>query len=148
MGGGGGGGGHGSREADATPDFTPLIDCMFLLLMFNMFAYVLTGTRGVDVPEASYATGADPNEGITISLLEPRSVGAEAPIILGEVGGREVTPDEIKKIVEDAVADGAKKKIVIKSDKRVPYRDVLKVAQAIASVEGGSLLIAVQPPPK
>lgn len=129
---------------DVLIDFTPMIDCMFLLLMFNMMAYTLTGSTDIQVPEARYAKGEDPKDAtlITVTLGEER--GTEPRIYLGDSRtGIPSTPADIEAAVKRAAIDGHHK-IILKAEPRVPYRVILEVAQAIGAVEGTSLMIAVQ----
>lgn len=133
------------KHEEVLIDFTPMIDCMFLLLMFNMIAYTITGGKDVDVPSARFAKGADAPDAIVVAILEPKEAGGEAPMRLGGAFGEPASLEQIKAAVEDAARAGSKK-VVIKAERKVPYRFILDVAQVVGTIEGGTLLMAVQQP--
>jgi biopolymer transport protein ExbD len=137
--------GRRQKHEEVLIDFTPMIDCMFLLLMFNMVAYTITGGSDIEVPSARYAKGADAPQATAVTILAPKQPGADATYHLTGAGSPNVTLDEIKKAAQDAAAAGTKQ-VVIKAEKKVPYKYVQEVAQVIGSIDGGSLLIAVQQP--
>lgn len=140
--------GFGKRRKfeDATPDFTAMIDCMFLLLMFNMIAFTITGSSDVEVPAARYAKGADPTEAVTITILAAADRLKESTFVVGESGGGpSASLSDVQSAIESAAAEG-RRQVVIKAERTVPYRDVLAVARIAGAVEGASLLVAVQQP--
>lgn len=126
-------------------DFTPMIDCMFLLLMFNMIAYTITGGHDVNVPAARYAKGADAPKAVVVAILEPKEPQGEPPMFLGGINGKPARLEDIRAALEEAARQGSRK-VVIKAERKVPSRCILDVARLVGSVEGGSLLLAVQQP--
>jgi biopolymer transport protein ExbD len=124
-------------------DFTPMIDCMFLLLMFNMIAFTLTGSSDLDMPKARYATGNDAADATTITIRQPAAPGDPSHV---EIEGVEktgsATLEEIRTAIQQAAAEG-KMQVVIKAEKRVPIRELMDVASQVGEVEGTSLLLAV-----
>lgn len=133
------------KHDDLHIDFTPMIDSMFLLLMFNIMIFAITGTQQIQVPDAVNSKGTDTQDAVLFSIKEPSSPGGEATVFEGEVlEEKRVTLDQIKAIVERAVAQG-RKKVYIKAEKKVPYKAIMEVAGALGSaVEDGTLLLAVQ----
>lgn len=132
------------RHHDVHIDFTPMIDCMFLLLMFNMIAFVLTGSSDLDLPKAKYAKGNDAAEATTITIRQPARIGDPATIqIEGVQTERGATLAQVRAAVEQAVAKG-KTQVVLRSERLVKVRDLMDVAGEVGQVEGTSLLLAVQ----
>lgn len=131
------------KHEDVLIDFTPMVDAMFLLLMFNMIAYTITGTTDVQVPEARFAKGEDDRSAVIVTILEPKTSGGDPQIFLGDSSGKLTTPDEIRQVVEDAKIKG-NNKVVIKAERRVPYKTVLEVSQAAGATEDIMILFAVQ----
>lgn len=141
--------GDGSRKKRthefAHIDFTPMIDCMFLLLMFNMIAYTITSPKDIDVPSANYGSGADPRDAMSITLNQPK--GAEVEIHIGDSHGKLVTMSELKGEISKAIAQG-RNKVMIKAEPEIPYRFVHQIGQAVSSTEGsgGFVLLTVKQP--
>lgn len=142
---------HGRKKKKiehAEPDFTAMIDCMFLLLMFNMMVFTLTGGGiKLNIPETENAKGADAHEAIEIILKEPEQKGDDAIIVLRAADKLNASLDDVKDYLEqEKLALGSQTlQVVIKAEKKVAARDVLNVAKLVGAV-GGKILVAVQHP--
>lgn len=124
-------------------DFTPMIDCMFLLLMFNMIAFTLTGSSDLDMPKARYATGNDAADATTITIRQPTQPSEPCHVeIEGVPKQASATLEEVRKAIEEAATEG-KMQVVIKAERRVPIRELMDVASQVGEVEGTTLLLAV-----
>lgn len=124
-------------------DFTPMIDCMFLLLMFNMIAFTLTGSSDLDMPKARYATGNDAADATTITIRQPQLPGDKCRVeIEGVQQDASASMDDVRDAIRKAAAEG-KMQVVIKAERRVLIRDLMDVAGQVGEVEGTTLLLAV-----
>jgi biopolymer transport protein ExbD len=135
------------KEEEVHIDFTPMIDCMFLLLMFNMFMFVIAGSKDFDIPQAKHAKGADAHDAITLVLRSPEEPGAPAKMMIKanakEDNVADATKDDIRSILDKQFRAG-KNVVVIKAEKKVQIRDVMEVAQIVGAYKDPELLIAVQ----
>ena len=140
-----------SEERDEHIDMTPMVDVVFQLMTFMLFSTQMAGGDKVQVPPARHGVGVEETAATFISLMKPETPGAEPAIYVGigaqyDPHGKKLpsaTMDEVKKAVVDGVRDG-KAKVVLEADGAVPHGTVLKVAAAVAEVEGISLHIGVQ----
>ena len=127
---------EGRVSASTDPDLTPLINCMFLLLVFFMVATTFVNTKGlsVDLPggqEESRAT-KDMNIVIDADLLIQ---------VNGEVTPRGQLADKIRRVMEQ---DNTKN-VILECDRAVAHRLVVEVmdiargegVEAIAFAKGG-----------
>ncbi|MEE2659874.1 MAG: biopolymer transporter ExbD [Candidatus Latescibacterota bacterium] len=127
---------EGRFSASTDPDLTPLINCMFLLLVFFMVATTFVNTKGlsVDLPggqEESRAT-KDMNIVIDADLLIQ---------VNGEVTPRGQLADKIRRVMEQ---DNTKN-VILECDRAVAHRLVVEVmdiargegVEAIAFAKGG-----------
>jgi biopolymer transport protein ExbD len=64
---------------------------------------------------------------------------------LGHGEGAEVSVDQAKKAVADAVRDG-RRKVILQADGDVAHGEVLKLAAAVTEVEGVTVHVGVQEP--
>ncbi len=103
-------------------ELTPLIDMVFLLLIFFLVATTFHQTERemqIALPHASYSGP------ISTALREIIiNVDAEGNII---VSGRTVGPDDLKLMVEDAVAANPQQKVTVRGDRATAYANVVKV---------------------
>jgi biopolymer transport protein ExbD len=111
-----------SRESDAGPamDLTPIIDMVFLLLIFFLVATTFQQTERemkIALPVAS-STGP-----ISAALREiVVNVDLAGRMI---VTGREVTPEELRRIVSEAVQLNPEQKVTIRGDRQTPYAAIV-----------------------
>ena len=134
-----------TEARDEHIDMTPMVDVVFQLMTFMLFSVQMTGGEKVDVPSARHGVGVDERETTILTLLRPKAPGAEPTILLGLGEGDAATLDGAKKAVADGLREG-RRKVVLQADGAVPHGDVLKVAAAVAEVEGVTLHLGVQEP--
>ncbi len=87
---------------------------------------------GVEEPSATFLT-----------LTKPAAAGGESRLLLGHGEGPVATLDQARKAAADGAREG-RTKVVLQADGDVPYGEVLKVAAAVAQVEGITVHIGVQ----
>ncbi len=124
---------------DFSFDLTPMIDVVFLLLIFFMVstAFVdFTRRMDIELPESKSST---PVEKIRNYIIE---MGIDKKIYLnGEevtIGGLEERLKESKKDVQ------VQKSAVIKADKGLPYGDVIKVMGIVKDAKITDISVAVK----
>ena len=133
-----------TSERDEHIDMTPMVDVVFQLMTFMLFSMQVTGGEEVDVPPARHGVGVDESAATVLRLLKPARPGAEAPLLAVDKGkGVPATIEQARKFVLDGVRQG-RRKVVLQADGAVPHGTVLKVAAAMAEVEGVTLHIGVQ----
>ena len=133
-----------TEDRDEHIDMTPMVDVVFQLMTFMLFSMQISGGEEVDVPPARHGVGVDESAATILRLLKPAPPGT-APRLLLVDGGKGVpaTLDQARKFAQQGVRDG-RRKVVLQADGAVPHGEVLKVAAAVAEVEGITLHIGVQ----
>jgi biopolymer transport protein ExbD len=134
-----------TAERDEHIDMTPMVDVVFQLMTFMLFSVQMTGGEKVDVPQARHGVGVEESTATFLTLLKPAGKGGEARLLLGHGEGAPATLDRARQYVRDGVRDG-RRKVVLQADGDVPHGEVLRVATALAEVEGITLHIGVQEP--
>jgi biopolymer transport protein ExbD len=126
-------------------DMTPMVDVVFQLMTFMLFAMQVSGGEKVEVPPARHGVGVEETAATFLSMLRPDSPGAEPKVIVGIGDGPPATLDQVRQAVINGLKEG-KRKVVLQADGGVPHGDVLKLAAAVAEIEGVTIHIGVQEP--
>lgn len=115
-------GGGAQREAGPTVELTPVIDMVFLLLIFFLVATTYQQAERetrIALPEAE---AAGPISGALREIVI--NVDESGEIILG---GRTVTTDELRAAVERAVDANPDQKVSVRGDRGAAYGAVARV---------------------
>ncbi|MEX2218607.1 MAG: biopolymer transporter ExbD [Phycisphaerales bacterium] len=113
-----------ARTLDSTPslDLTPIVDMVFLLLIFFLAATTFQQTERemtVALPSASAAVP------ISAALREiVVNVDQEGRIV---IGGRATTGEELASLVKGAVAGNPEQKVSVRGDRRAAYEHIVAV---------------------
>jgi biopolymer transport protein ExbD len=134
-----------STERDEHIDMTPMVDVVFQLMTFMLFSVQMTGGEKVEVPTARHGVGVEERAATFLTLQKPAGAGAEPRLLLGHGEGPAATIDQARQFVRDGLRDG-RRKVILQADGAVPHGAVVKVASALADVEGVTLHIGVQEP--
>jgi biopolymer transport protein ExbD len=126
-------------------DMTPMVDVVFQLMTFMLFSVQMTGGEKVDVPPARHGVGVEESAATFLTLTKPAVPGGETRLLLGHGEGPAATLEEARKAVADGVQDG-RRKVILQADGDVPHGEVVKVAGAVAQVEGITVHVGVQEP--
>lgn len=129
------------KLADSEMDITPMIDCVFQLLIFFMVASNMQGGKTSDVPVARYGVGVETNRATMITIEAPNSAG-DRPRILLE-GDREADLETVRQHVAERMREG-RSQVIVKAERRVPHGFVQQVTRAITETEGVQFFIGVQ----
>lgn len=119
------------RKADAGVDLTPVIDIVFLLLIFFLVATTFQQTeREIDIALPDAEAGAP----ISVALRElVINVDREGAFV---VSGRTIAPDDLRDIVQRMVAQNAEQKVTLRADRHAAWG---AVAQALDICEGAGV---------
>ena len=106
----------------ASIELTPIIDMVFLLLIFFLVATTFHQTERemqVALPQAAFAGP------ISTSLREIIiNVDTDGNII---VSGRTISPQDLQVLIEEAVAGNPQQKVTVRGDHRTAYANVVRV---------------------
>ena len=125
-------------EEDYSLQLTPLVDVVFLLLIFFMVSTAFIDfTRRLDIqlPEAKAAQVVEKVKSFVIEM------GVDRKIYLnGKVVTMRSLESELKKAMKTATRGSA----IIKADKRLPYGNVVKVMGIVKDAKIRDIGVAVQ----
>jgi len=133
------------QERNDHIDMTPMVDVVFQLMTFMLFSVQMNGGEKVDVPPARHGVGVEESAATFLTLNKPTVAGGETRLLVGLAEGPIATLEQARQ----AVADGVKKgrhKVILEADGDVPHGEVVKVAGAIAQIEGITVHVGVQEP--
>ncbi|MDY7109836.1 MAG: biopolymer transporter ExbD [Planctomycetota bacterium] len=103
-------------------ELTPLIDMVFLLLIFFLVATTFHQTEREMQIALPAAASAGP---ITTALREiVINVDQDGQII---VGGRRIEPDDLRALVTEAVAANPEQKVTVRGDRTTAYANIVRV---------------------
>jgi len=136
-----------TEERDEHIDMTPMVDVVFQLMTFMLFSIQMNGGAKVDVPPARHGVGVEETAATFLTLLRPGVPGGEPRLLLGHGEGPIATLDQAKKAVADGAREG-RHKVILQADGEAPEGEVLNVAAAVTEVEGVTIHVGVQEPPK
>ena len=130
------GSGNSAFKTDENPDLTPLINCMFLLLVFFMVATTFVNPKGlsVDLPGGEGESRATKDLNIVID-----------PDKTIQVNGVVTQKDGLAEKIRDAMAAESSKNVILEAARSVPHAYVVQVMdiargqgiEAIAFAKGG-----------
>lgn len=136
------------EEIDAEMDITPMIDCVFLLLIFFIVCSTMEQQSPIPLAEARHGKAVGERDAIIISVMGGSA--ASAPVYLADGPVNDPLPDDegmqkekILSYIEEEQRKESKTDILIKADKSVAWRDVARVLKAVSQVEGISFHLAV-----
>jgi len=112
------------KEVDAgvSIDLTPIIDMVFLLLIFFLVATTFHQTEREMQIALPVASSAAPISTLLQELVI--NVDAEGGII---VGGRKISTGDLRTIVAEAVAANPEQKVTVRGDRATAYANVVAV---------------------
>jgi biopolymer transport protein ExbD len=140
---------------DTEIDITPMIDMVFLLLIFFLVTSRLAQQSSVELPAARYGGAISAKEAAIVTIAQD---GDEAAIFKGDsidpaqrmaMGDPAAAEAELIAYLQSELRDGsAKRHVLIKAGKEVKHKHVARVSQAVGRVLGrGRLYVAVRESP-
>ncbi|MCP4246123.1 MAG: biopolymer transporter ExbD [bacterium] len=106
----------------ANIEMTPLIDMVFLLLIFFLVATTFHQEERELQIALPFANSSGPISATLRELIV--NVDAEGSIILS---GRIVEPEDLRTVVEEAVAANPDQKVTVRGDRQAAYGDIVRV---------------------
>jgi len=134
------------KHETADMDITPMIDVVFLLLIFFIVCSTIGKTTSVQLPKAKIGVAVNPK---TATIFTLNGLEGDVVVSLGDGANakqlavdREIQRTEIIQAVELGLRQG-KTNVVIKADRRLYHGEVFRVESAAAAVPGITLNIVV-----
>ena len=126
---------------------TPMIDCVFLLLIFFLISSIPDVNTAVELAPARYGKGADPSTAVFVTIADSGGKSADVYLADGKIGASLTKdPKAQEAAVSAAVREGfknGKSSVIIKAERSVKHKEVSRVATAASLVEGIQLYLAV-----
>ncbi len=119
------------KRDDPDMDITPMIDVVFLLLIFFMVTSTMQGTPDRDIPPSISGTNANTAGYAEISISVPGGARTESNV---QLDGVPVTLDHMKSELLRMSVDG-ELKVMIFADRDVKSRSVGEIEQVVGEVE-------------
>ena len=127
-----------SERIQAYISMTPMIDVVFLLLIFFMVTstYIQTSSLNVDLPKAQ-TSDASEQQNNTLVIYQNGSI---------EWNGKSIQWEELTPLFRDLKAQNPNASIVIQGDQDVPYQSVVQAMDAarVSGIERLSLATVVK----
>lgn len=116
-----------SFVSEEAVDLTPLIDCVFQLLIFFMVTTAFIHARGLDVdlPASSQATEQQEKKDINIIIERDGRI---------EIGGEEVPSGALGARIRRAMEESRNDNVIIQADREVAQFRVVEVVDAAKGV--------------
>ena len=130
-------------ERDEHIDMTPMVDVVFQLMTFMLFTVQMSGGEKVDVPPARHGVGVEEPSRDVHGADQAGNAEGRTRLLLGHGEGAVATLDQAREAAADGVKQG-RTKVILQADGEVPHGEVLKVAAAVAQVEGVTVHVGVQ----
>jgi biopolymer transport protein ExbD len=103
-------------------ELTPLIDMVFLLLIFFLVATTFHQTEREMQIALPVASSSAPISAMMQELIV--NVDVDGQII---VGGRKIAADDLRSMVAGAVAQNPEQKVTVRGDRRTAYANIVTV---------------------
>ncbi len=108
-------------------DITPMIDCVFLLLIFFMVTSTMQGSKSITLPTARHGAGVSAQDACIVSVFNDE----EGPGLYLSDSERNNGPVDLA-AVGPYVKESGKLVLIIKADRDVPSGFIEEVARAAA----------------
>lgn len=126
------------NKKDASFNLTPLIDVVFLLLIFFMLTTTFVNLENrikVDLPTGDFAA-AEPSENIIVTLTENNTI---------YLNGKLIDPLKLTESVAAEIKDEPEKIVILEADKNVLHGKVIRVLDLLKKGGAERIAIATQP---
>ena len=130
---------------DAHFDITAMVDLVFMMNIYFLVAWIVAATAEIDLPSAKHCVAADAEKAVVITI----TAGSPPAVYLGDVHpGGALQVDEVEWRLKKAAEDGQKESppkifVLVKAEKMVRLRDLVRISAAACSVKGMKLNLAV-----
>ncbi len=136
-----------AREEDDI-DITPMIDLVFLLLIFFLVSSTPDQLTSIDLPEATHGVAVSQLDAVIFTVGEGGLDGAPIYAADGRIPGTELpdAPETRRGRILEMVQAGLredKTNVVIKGDKNVAHREIARLIKDVSQVSGMKIHLAV-----
>ncbi|MBA7571192.1 biopolymer transporter ExbD [Candidatus Atribacteria bacterium 1244-E10-H5-B2] len=126
------------NKKSARFDLTPLIDVVFLLLIFFMLTTTFVNLENrikVDLPTGDFAA-AKPSENIIVTITENNTI---------YLNGKLIDPLKLTESVAEKIKEEPEGTVVLEADKNVLHGKVIRVMDLLKKGGAERIAIATQP---
>jgi biopolymer transport protein ExbD len=128
---------------DARFDITAMVDLVFMMNIYFLVSWIVAASAEIDLPAAKHCIAADPDAAVVVTI----TAGQTPTVYLGEARpGGGIQTDEVEWRLKKASEDGQKEGktfVLVKAEKLVRLRDLVRISAAATSVKGMKLNLAV-----
>jgi len=132
---------HHLNKKSASFDVTPLIDVVFLLLIFFMLTTTFVNLENrvkVNLPSGNFAA-AEPSENIIVTITENNTV---------YFNGKLIDPLKLTESVAEKIKEEPEKIVVLEADANVLHGKVIRIMDLLKKGGAERIAIATQPAEK
>ncbi len=138
---------RGSLDHHSEFDITAMIDLVFMMNIYFLVTTITASLADINLPAATHCSPADLEDSVVITIL----AGTDRPtggILIGDdtdgepIVDAETQQREVLRAVEEGVRTQLNS-VIVRAEKDVPLRDVMRVARVAASIEGVELKVSV-----
>lgn len=130
-------GGFRRRRNAVTLDLTPLIDCIFQLLVFFLLtaSFIAAPNLGVELPKASSKTATSKHQDFVISIARDGAIRYQNKIL---------APKALIDLLREKHKTSPDARVLIRADKKAYHGDVVRVMDAAKSSGFRRLGVAIR----
>lgn len=130
------------QDEDPQINLTPLIDVVFLLLIFFMVTttFQREAQLRIEIPEASQAPRQAPAERLELVI------DSQGRYFLGQQEVVNTRPETLKSAIAKAVGENRDRPVVIRADARTPHQSVVTAMDVLAQLGVTNVSIATTRP--
>ena len=130
---------EGVRKAQSTPNLTPLIDIVFLLLVFFMLTahFVKDESIAIELPQAESAVSRDEEAALEVLLDQEGCI---------HLGGNMVAPDQLEQQLRLQLQGREKKWVTLKGDKGADLGGAVTILDAARRAGASAVDVVTERP--
>ena len=131
------GGGFRDAKAPVTLDLTPLIDCIFQLLIFFMLtaSFIATPAMGVDLPKASSKASTSQRKDLKVVVTRTGAIQFEH---------KDLTTKQLSERLSQIFKERPNARVLIQADRKSYHGTVVKVMDIAKTIGFRRLGVAIQ----
>ncbi|MFO7956681.1 MAG: biopolymer transporter ExbD [Candidatus Brocadiia bacterium] len=118
----------------------PLVDCVFLLLIFFLLTSTTARDRGLEIQLPAAATAESPREDLLrVAISEAGEIA---------LNGRTIPLDELAASIAEQFSRGGRRPVLLVADRRLPLEKVTRVIDELRRARVGALVLATRSDPR
>ncbi len=120
----------------ATIDLTPMVDIVFLLIIFFMTSSTLVKKSAIkiDLPKASSGS-SEKEQPLTLLISKDSKIHFD---------NQEIQEENLQDFLKNKISNPQNETITIKGDKQVPYEKIIKVMGIVKNIGIKSILLSTE----